>query len=133
YAFDAALLQAMLGELTTDNDQGEEYLTDVPGLLVAAGHRVEVQRTADPVETRGCNDRAELAALRALLRDRVNAAWMAAGVTILDPATTWIDVTATLGPDAVIDQNTQVRGAGMIGAGATVGPDVSPRETVKGA
>lgn len=132
YAFDAALLQAMLGELTTDNDQGEEYLTDVPGLLVAAGHRVEVQRTADPVETRGCNDRAELAALRALLRDRVNAAWMAAGVTILDPATTWIDVTATLGRDAVIDQNTQVRGASMIGEGATVGPDVTLIDTVVG-
>src|SRR5690606_26003135 len=132
YPFDAALLAAAVDKLSTDNDQGEEYLTDVPGKLVAAGHRVEVQVAADPVETRGCNDRAELAALRALLRDRVNAAWMAAGVTILDPATTWIDVTATLGRDAVIDQNTQLRGATVIGDAASVGPDVTLIDTVVG-
>jgi bifunctional UDP-N-acetylglucosamine pyrophosphorylase/glucosamine-1-phosphate N-acetyltransferase len=100
------------------------------GLLAAAGAAAGVQPAADPTEALGCNDRAELAALRALLRDRINAGWMRDGVTILDPATAWIDVTATLAPDAVIDQNTQLRGATVIGAGATVGPDTTLIDTV---
>jgi bifunctional UDP-N-acetylglucosamine pyrophosphorylase/glucosamine-1-phosphate N-acetyltransferase len=132
YAYDAALLRDALGKLRADNDQAEEYLTDVPGELVAAGHRVAVHTATDPTDTRGCNDRAELAALRALLRDRINTGWMRAGVTILDPATTWIDVTATLGRDTVVDQNTQLRGATVVGEGATVGPDVTLVDTVVG-
>jgi bifunctional UDP-N-acetylglucosamine pyrophosphorylase/glucosamine-1-phosphate N-acetyltransferase len=132
YAFDAARLSAALAAIGTDNDQGEEYLTDVPGALVAAGHQVAVYAAPDPVETRGCNDRVELAELRAILRERVNTGWMRSGVTILDPATTWIDATATLGVDAVVDQNTQLRGATVIGAGATVGPDVTLIDTVVG-
>jgi len=133
YAFDARLLRAGLAKLTSDNDQGEEYLTDVFGLLAAAGEPVAVHVAADPTETLGCNDRAELAALRVKLRDRVNTAWMRAGVTILDPATTWIDVTATLERDAVVDQNTQLRGETRVGEGATVGPDVTLVDTVVGA
>lgn len=132
YAFDAALLPAALAALDTRNDQGEEYLTDVPGALVAAGHPVTVYTAPDPVETRGCNDRVELAELRAILRDRINTGWMRAGATLLDPATTWIDVTASLGVDAVVDQNTQLRGATVIGAGAAVGPDVTLIDTVVG-
>src|SRR4051812_2312229 len=118
YAFDAVLLREALSKLSTDNDQGEEYLTDVFGLLAAVGHSVGVFVAPDAQETLGCNDRAELAALRALLRDRVNTAWMRAGVAILDPATTWIDVTVALSPDAEIDQNTQLLGATSVGAGA---------------
>jgi bifunctional UDP-N-acetylglucosamine pyrophosphorylase/glucosamine-1-phosphate N-acetyltransferase len=132
YAFDAALLREALGKLGTDNDQHEEYLTDVPGLLLSAGHRVAGHTAADPSDTRGCNNRAELAALRALLRDRINTGWMHAGVTILDPATAWIDATATLGRDTTIDQNTQLRGATVVGEGATIGPDVSLIDTVVG-
>jgi bifunctional UDP-N-acetylglucosamine pyrophosphorylase / glucosamine-1-phosphate N-acetyltransferase len=132
YAFDTALLSDALGRLTPHNDQREEYLTDAPGVLVAGGHRVAVHTAADPIDTRGCNDRAELAALRALLRDRVNTGWMRAGVTILDPASTWIDVTATVGRDTVLDQNTQLRGATAVGEGATIGPDVSLIDTVVG-
>jgi bifunctional UDP-N-acetylglucosamine pyrophosphorylase / glucosamine-1-phosphate N-acetyltransferase len=130
YAFEAASLRQTLDKLTSDNDQGEEYLTDVPGALVVAGYEVVVHVAADPTEALGCNDRAQLAGLRALLRDRVNLKWMRSGVTILDPATTWIDVTATVGRDAVIDQNTQLRGATLVGEGATVGPDVSLIDTV---
>lgn len=132
YAFDAARLREALGKLGTHNDQGEEYLTDVAELLIAAGHEVAVHAAVDPTDTRGCNDRVELAALRALMRDRINAGWMRAGVTILDPATTWIDVTATLGRDAVLDQNTQLRGATVIGDAATIGPDVTLIDTVVG-
>jgi bifunctional UDP-N-acetylglucosamine pyrophosphorylase/glucosamine-1-phosphate N-acetyltransferase len=132
YAFDAVLLREALGKLSADNDQGEEYLTDVFGLLAAVGHPVGVYVAADAVETLGCNDRAELARLRALLRDRVNDAWMRAGVSILDPATTWIDVTVRLSPDAEIDQNSQLLGATSVAAGAVVGPDSTLIDTTVG-
>ncbi|HEY0697200.1 MAG TPA: bifunctional UDP-N-acetylglucosamine diphosphorylase/glucosamine-1-phosphate N-acetyltransferase GlmU [Micromonospora sp.] len=132
YAFDGGRLRAALGKLSTDNDQGEEYLTDVVGLLVGAGEPVGVQVAADATATLGCNDRVELAGLRGLLRDRVNTRWMRSGVTILDPATTWIDVTVTVGRDAVLDQNTQLRGATTVGEGATVGPDVTLIDTEVG-
>jgi bifunctional UDP-N-acetylglucosamine pyrophosphorylase/glucosamine-1-phosphate N-acetyltransferase len=125
YAFDARLLAAGLGKLSTDNDQGEEYLTDVLGLLGGAGERVGVHVAPDAEETLGCNDRAELAGLRRRLRDRVNGEWMRSGVSILDPVTTWIDVTVRLGRDAVIDQNTQLSGSTEVSAGATVGPDTT--------
>ena len=125
YAFDAALLREALGKLSTDNDQGEEYLTDVLGLLVAAGHPVALHRAEDPDEALGANDRAQLAQLRALLRDRVNGDWMRAGVTIIDPATTWLDVTVTLDRDVQIEPNTQLRGATEVGEGALVGPDTT--------
>lgn len=129
YAFDAVRLREALGKLSTDNDQGEEYLTDVFALLRDAGEPVAVHRAADHVETLGCNDRVELAGLRRLLRDRVNEGWMRTGVSLLDPHTTWIDVTVTLERDAVVDQNTQLRGATTVGAGASVGPDTTLVDT----
>ncbi|MTK01440.1 bifunctional UDP-N-acetylglucosamine diphosphorylase/glucosamine-1-phosphate N-acetyltransferase GlmU [Micromonospora sp. CP22] len=132
YAFDAARLRDVLGKLSTDNDQGEEYLTDVFKLLVSAGEPVGVHVAADHTETLGCNDRVELAALRRLLRDRVNERWMRAGVSLLDPETTWIDVTVALDRDAVVDQNTQLRGGSVVGTGAVVGPDVTLIDTVVG-
>jgi len=132
YAFDAAGLRDALGKLTTDNDQGEEYLTDAVGLLAAAGAPVGVHVAADVTETLGCNDRVELARLRRLLADRVNEGWMRAGVSILDPATTWIDVTVHLERDAVVEQNTQLYGTSTVGAEATVGPDVTLIDTAVG-
>jgi bifunctional UDP-N-acetylglucosamine pyrophosphorylase/glucosamine-1-phosphate N-acetyltransferase len=131
YAFEASALREALGKLSTDNDQGEEYLTDVFALLASVGRAVGVC-VAPEAETLGCNDRAELARLRALLRDRVNEAWMRSGVSILDPSTTWIDVTATLAPDAEIDQNTQLLGATHVAAGAIVGPDTTLIDTSVG-
>lgn len=132
YVFDGRQLAVGLSKLSTDNDQGEEYLTDVLGLLCGAGEQVAVHVAADAQEALGCNDRAELAGLRRLLRDRINLAWMRSGVTILDPATTWIDVTVTVDRDAVIDQNTQLQGGTRIGAGAQVGPDTTLVDTVVG-
>jgi bifunctional UDP-N-acetylglucosamine pyrophosphorylase/glucosamine-1-phosphate N-acetyltransferase len=125
YAFDGALLGQALGKLTTHNDQGEEYLTDVVSLLVDSGRVVAAYPAVDPMEVLGCNDRAELAGLHALLRDRVNAAWMRAGVSIVDPKTTWIDVTVTLGRDSVVEPNTHLRGTTEIGEGAVIGPDTT--------
>src|SRR5262249_54199901 len=121
YAFDAAALRQMLGKLSSDNDQGEEDLTDVIGLLVAADLAVVAHRAPDVTETLGCNDRAELAVLRGLLRDRVNDAWMRAGVSIIDPTTTWVDVTVTLERDVVVEPNTQLRGVTHVAEGAVVG------------
>ncbi|MGC4745660.1 bifunctional UDP-N-acetylglucosamine diphosphorylase/glucosamine-1-phosphate N-acetyltransferase GlmU [Micromonospora sp. DT201] len=132
YAFDAVRLREALGKLSTDNDQGEEYLTDVFGLLRSAGEPVAVHVAVDHSETLGCNDRVELATLRRLLRDRVNEAWMRTGVSLLDPVTTWIDVTVALDRDAVVDQNTQLRGGTVVGAGALIGPDVTLIDTIVG-
>lgn len=132
YAFDADRLRDTLGKLSTGNAQGEEYLTDVFGLLRSAGEPVAVHVAPDHTETLGCNDRVELAGLRRLLRNRVNEVWMRSGVSLLDPETTWIDVTVALDRDAVVDQNTQLRGATVIGAGAQVGPDVTVVDTLVG-
>lgn len=132
YAFDVAALREALAKLSTNNDQGEEYLTDVFGLLVEAGSPVGVFVAADAEETLGANDRAQLADLRTRLRDRVNTAWMRSGVAILDPATTWIDVTATLEPDAVVDQNSQLQGSTSVASGAVIGPDTTLIDTVVG-
>jgi len=123
YAFDAAALTDALGKLTNHNGQGEEYLTDVVELLVAAGHPVRAHAAPDEVEAAGCNDRAQLASLRALLRDRINHRWMVDGVSIIDPATTWVDVTVTLGRDVTIEPNTHLRGTTSVADGATIGPD----------
>jgi bifunctional UDP-N-acetylglucosamine pyrophosphorylase/glucosamine-1-phosphate N-acetyltransferase len=125
YAFDGALLAEALAKLTTQNEQGEEYLTDVMSLLAQSGAPVQAYRVPDATEALGCNDRAELAALHAVLRDRVNAAWMVEGVTIVDPLTTWIDTTVRLAPDVLIEPNTYLRGRTEVDGGAVIGPDTT--------
>jgi bifunctional UDP-N-acetylglucosamine pyrophosphorylase/glucosamine-1-phosphate N-acetyltransferase len=132
YAFEASLLAQSLGKLTTANAQGEEYLTDVIGLLVDAGHGVLAHATGDPTEVLGVNDRVELSRLRALLRDRINDAWMRSGVTIVDPLTTWIDVDVTVGRDTVIEPNTHLRGSTKVGEWTVVGPDTTLIDVVVG-
>lgn len=133
YAFDAKHLTAMLDRLTTDNDQGQEYLTDVLGLLVADGHPVAAMVAPDYRETLGCNDRVELAGLRALLRDRLVTAAMRAGATVVDPTTVWVDVDVRLGRDVVVHPNVQLRGSTVIGDRAEVGPDSTLIDTLVGA
>ena len=123
YAFDDRALREALGRLTTDNVQGEEYLTDVLGLHVAAGAVVAAVIADNPDEILGVNDRVQLAHVGALLRDRTNAAWMRSGVTIADPATTWIDADVVLERDCVIERNTALHGRTSIATGAVVGPD----------
>jgi bifunctional UDP-N-acetylglucosamine pyrophosphorylase/glucosamine-1-phosphate N-acetyltransferase len=132
FAFDAAALRGALGSLTAANDQGEEYLTDVLGALAAHGDHVAAHRSGDADEGLGANDRAQLAALAARLRDRINADLMRSGVTMLDPATTWVDVTVVVEPDVTIEPNTQLRGATSIAAGARVGPDTTLTNVVVG-
>lgn len=132
YAFDAAALRDALGRLTTDNVQGEEYLTDVLGLHVASGLVVAAVTADDANETLGVNDRVQLAEARALLRDRTNTRWMRAGVTIVDPATTWIDADVVLEPDSVVERNTGLHGRTTIARGAVVGPDTTLTDVVVG-
>ena len=112
-----------LGQITSDNAQGEEYLTDVIGVFVAAGKVVASVPAPDAVETLGVNDRVQLAAARRAMRDRIVEHWMREGVTIIDPQTTWMGVRVTIEPDVTIHQNTQLHGATHIARMASVGPD----------
>jgi bifunctional UDP-N-acetylglucosamine pyrophosphorylase/glucosamine-1-phosphate N-acetyltransferase len=130
YVFDAGKLRANLAKLTTDNAQGEEYLTDVIGLMVAAGDVVASVTAEDHGETLGVNDRVQLAEARRLMRDRIVEHWMREGVTITDPQTTWMGVGVRLEPDVTIHQNTQLHGATTIRSGAVVGPDCTLTNTV---
>jgi bifunctional UDP-N-acetylglucosamine pyrophosphorylase/glucosamine-1-phosphate N-acetyltransferase len=122
YAFDAAALRDCLGRLSTDNAQGEEYLTDVIGMLVEAEQRVEAVVVSDPEEVSGVNDRAQLAQAGAAIRDRIVSAAALAGAMIVDPTSTWIDSTVTLSADCTIEPFTILRGTTTVGTGATVGP-----------
>jgi bifunctional UDP-N-acetylglucosamine pyrophosphorylase / glucosamine-1-phosphate N-acetyltransferase len=129
YVGDAAAMRGALSRLGEDNDQGEQYLTDVLGLLVADGEAVGGVRAADPDDILGCNDRRELAARRRTLNDRVLDELMIAGVTVVDPQTTWVDVTATVEPDAVLHPGTHLLGVTSVAAGAVVGPDTTLSDT----
>ncbi len=123
YAFDGRVLVEALAQLRPDNDQGELYLTDVLALARAAGGRVAALVTDDVWQTEGVNDRVQLAAMRRELNRRVVEGWMRAGVTVVDPATTWVDVTVELGQDATLEPGTLLRGATTVGQDAVVGPD----------
>lgn len=132
YVFRSERLWPVLDRLSPRNAQGELYLTDTVALLVAEGGRVAVHKGGDSMETEGVNTRAELAEAAAALRDRINEAHMAAGVTIVDPKTTWIDADVTIEADAVIHPFTVVRGASRVAAGAEVGPHAVLHDAVVG-
>jgi bifunctional UDP-N-acetylglucosamine pyrophosphorylase/glucosamine-1-phosphate N-acetyltransferase len=122
YAFRAEKLWPALERLDAHNAQGELYVTDTLGLLVADGEPCAVQLAADPLEAEGVNTRAELALAAASLRTRINDAHMLAGVTIVDPSSTWIEVDVEIEPDVVIHPNTVIRGGVRIETGAEIGP-----------
>ena len=132
YAFDGALLADVIKRVTTRNSQHEEYLTDVVEILRGDGHPVGTVLAAEPAEIRGVNDRVQLAQARRALNDRILRDWMLAGVTVTDPASTWIDVTVTIGQDAEIGPQAQLEGATVIGAGAKVGPGCLLEDTTVG-
>jgi bifunctional UDP-N-acetylglucosamine pyrophosphorylase/glucosamine-1-phosphate N-acetyltransferase len=133
YAFDAAKIRWALAELTAHNAQGEEYLPDVVRIMVNKGEIVEALLTDDWRELAGVNDREQLAQARALLRNRLLKAFMSDGVTVFDPATTWIDVDVMLEPDCTLLPNTMLLGRTQIATGARVGPNCELRDTVVGA
>ncbi|ABK02611.1 UDP-N-acetylglucosamine pyrophosphorylase [Arthrobacter sp. FB24] len=125
YAFDAAILRDALAHVTTDNAQGEMYLTDVLGLARTAGGRVAAVVTNDRWQVEGANDRVQLSALGAEHNRRTVEAWMRSGVTVVDPATTWIDSTVNLAEDVRILPNTQLHGSTTVARDAVVGPDTT--------
>lgn len=122
YVFDAAPLATALAGISNDNAQGEYYLPDVFPALRAAGHTVAAHLADDLAVTMGVNNRADLAAVEAEARRRILEAHMLAGVTVVDPASTWIDAGVEIGADARIEPGTSLRGATEIGGGAVVGP-----------
>ncbi|HAN70493.1 MAG TPA: bifunctional UDP-N-acetylglucosamine diphosphorylase/glucosamine-1-phosphate N-acetyltransferase GlmU [Actinobacteria bacterium] len=122
YAFDAGALSGALGRLTTDNAQGEEYLTDVIGMLRSDGLPVSASVCADADEVLGVNDRVQLASAAAILRDRINDSWMREGVTIVDSASTWLDVDVELDIDVLIRPQVTLRGPTSVSSGAIIGP-----------
>ncbi len=133
YAFGAKLLAEALGRVTTGNVQGEEYLTDTLGILRELGHRVGAVVAGDYRDILGINDRVQLAQARRLLNDRLVERAMREGVTVVDPASTWLDVQVSYEPDAVVLPNTQLHGATHLGEGCEVGPNSTLRDTVVGA
>lgn len=132
YAFDASWLIESLGQVGTDNAQGEKYLTDVVGIARDRGLRVEAHLVDDLWQTEGVNDRVQLARLGAELNRRVAEGWMRAGVTIADPSTTWIDADVSIGQDTTILPGTQLLGATSIGSGVLIGPDCTLRDVEVG-
>ena len=116
YLVDSELLWKALAQVDDRNRQGEIYLTDIVGRAVAEGHRVEAFRLEDPEESLGVNTRAELARAAAVVRRRKNEALMEAGVTLVDPSATYLDVDVEVGPDTVIEPGCVVTGPSRIGA-----------------
>ncbi|MFL6180129.1 MAG: bifunctional UDP-N-acetylglucosamine diphosphorylase/glucosamine-1-phosphate N-acetyltransferase GlmU [Actinomycetes bacterium] len=122
YVFDVQSVRAALGRLTSENSQGEEYLTDVVALMVQESKVVEAVQVNDSDDVMGVNDRVQLAEADAVLRRRINEAWMRAGVTIVDPASTRIGPDVTIEPDVVIEPWTILEGQTSLARGAVVGP-----------
>ncbi len=133
YVFQAEALWPALDRLEPVNAQGELYLTDAVRDLVADGRRVAAHVAPDPVETEGVNTRVELAAAGAALRDRIVTEHMLAGVTIVDPVSTWIDSSVQLAPDVTIHPFTVLRGATRVESGAQIGPHVVAVDVAIGA
>jgi bifunctional UDP-N-acetylglucosamine pyrophosphorylase/glucosamine-1-phosphate N-acetyltransferase len=121
FAFDGRALRTALSELRADNAQGELYLPDVLPRLHEAGHAVGAHPAANWDRPLGVNDRVDLADVRAYAQRRINERHMLAGVTIVDPATAYIDATVTIGADTTIEPGVQLKGETTIGAGVTIG------------
>ncbi len=121
YCFDAKRLWPALQKVRPDNDQGEYYLTDVITILSRAGARIEAMSVTDPMEALGINDRKQLAAVAAIQRSRILDRLMEAGVTVLDPATTYLEDTVTIGADTVIHPQVFIEGVTTFGSECVIG------------
>jgi len=132
FAFDGEFLADALTRITDDNAGGEYYLTDVVGVAHEAGRAVGAHRIDDVMQTEGANDRAQLAGLAAELNRRVLTRWMRDGVTVVDPATTWVDVTVELAADTTLLPGVQLHGSTRVGEDAVVGPDTTLTDVTVG-
>ena len=125
YVFRVAELRSELPKIGTHNAQGEKYLTDVVGLLRASGGTVEAMQVSQSWIIGGVNDRVQLAEAAGRLNALIVRGWQRAGVTVHDPATTWIDLSVTLAQDVEILPGTQLKGATKVDVGAIIGPDTT--------
>ncbi|MFY9586307.1 MAG: bifunctional UDP-N-acetylglucosamine diphosphorylase/glucosamine-1-phosphate N-acetyltransferase GlmU [Actinomycetota bacterium] len=132
WVFDRAALRSALTKIDRANAQKEFYLTDVVAVLRDKGETVEAVKTTNPTEVLGVNSRVQLADVSALMRRRIAEQHMLEGVTIIDPATTFIDAGVTIGRDTVIHPLTHLHGATSVGAGAELGPNVKLVDTTVG-
>jgi bifunctional UDP-N-acetylglucosamine pyrophosphorylase / glucosamine-1-phosphate N-acetyltransferase len=132
YAFDMEDLRSALDRLRPHNAQQELYLTDVISIIRQDGRIVRAKHVDDAALVAGINDRVQLAELAAELNRRIVAAHQRAGVTIVDPASTWIDVDVTVGRDTVIQPGTQLLGATTVGGRCIIGPDTTLADVMVG-
>lgn len=132
YAFDAAQLRRSLQLLDTNNEQGELYLTDVIAIARQADRPVRAHRLDDAFVVAGVNTRVQMAEVAAEMNRRILTHWMMAGVTIVDPLTTWIDVDVQLERDVTILPGCQLHGTTRVGEGSTIGPDCTLTNIVVG-
>jgi bifunctional UDP-N-acetylglucosamine pyrophosphorylase/glucosamine-1-phosphate N-acetyltransferase len=132
YAFDGDLLAEALGRLSSANAQGERYLTDVVRIARDSGRPVGTVQAVDPAETEGVNDRVQLAAMARRLNDRLIRAAQLAGVTVHDPATTWLHADVSIGADTEILPGTSLQSGTIVGGGCSIGPDTTLVDCVVG-
>ena len=125
YVFDSALLATALGRIDANNAQGEKYLTDAAAHILELGGAIDAVLANDPWMIAGINDRAQLADAARELNARIIRRHQLAGVTIQDPASTWIDAAVSLGQDVVVLPGTQILGATTVEADAVIGPDTT--------
>ncbi|MEJ5199324.1 MAG: NTP transferase domain-containing protein [Anaerolineae bacterium] len=121
YCFNADWLWDNLPKIPL-SPKGEYYLTDTVALAVSQGRRAVAVQTTDERELIGINNRVHLAEAEQILRERINRRWMEAGVTMLDPATTYIEPSVEIGRDTVLLPGVYLRGRTRIGAGCRIGP-----------
>ena len=131
YCFDGPWLDRRIGA-APKSATGERYLTALAAMAVDASEGVEAAPIALPDEAMGVNDREQLAAVGAVMRDRINRYWMSAGVTLVDPATTYIDLDVEIGQDTVIQPNTMLTGGTAIGEECEIGPNACIRDSAIG-
>ncbi|GAA3196218.1 hypothetical protein GCM10020255_098420 [Rhodococcus baikonurensis] len=125
YAFDFETLRDALASLDSNNAQHEFYLTDVIMIARRAGKRVRAQHIADSVLVAGANDRVQLSTLAREMNRRILESWMRAGVTVVDPASTWIDCDVHISQDVTLLPGVQLTGTTSVGEDAVIGPDTT--------
>ncbi|MBC7263986.1 MAG: bifunctional UDP-N-acetylglucosamine diphosphorylase/glucosamine-1-phosphate N-acetyltransferase GlmU [Chloroflexi bacterium] len=128
YVFDADWLWAHLSKIPR-SPKGEYYLTDLVGIAIAEGARVEALVASDPVEVLGVNDRVHLARVESIVRQRIRENCMRSGVTLMDPSTTYIDAMVSIGQDTIIYPNTHLQGKTIIGNDCIIGPNTVIRDS----
>jgi len=132
YVFDFDALKSALSAIGTHNAVGEKYLTDAASEILKSGRAVQALQVSDNWLVAGVNNRVQLQEVSAELNRRICEGWMLSGVTIVDPQTTFIDITVSLGEDVTLLPGTHLKGITSVGRGSTIGPEVSIEDTQVG-